>query len=469
MSGARLSALDASFLAVETPTAHMHVGWVAVFSAPPGEQLPGFPALREHIERRLVRAPRYRQMLAPVPLGVHPPEWVDDQDFSVDRHVYWAPGRLREVVGEVMSMPLRRDRPLWEMWICENPSQREFAIVGKAHHCMVDGIAAVELGSLLLDTTPDPPTDERVIWSTAPPLSRTELLGRAVRDLLAQQVSLLSSPLSAVRAPSHAARQAATATLRVGRALAHSLRVAPSSVVNRDLSTRRRLGWAERPLEDLRTVKRAYGTTVNDVMLAAVAGGMRAYLLRHGEHPSALKAMVPVNIRTPEDALGNRISFVFVELPCEEPYPLKRLHRVHATMEQRKREGDPEGTDLALKAAEHTPPIVQHAISRILASPRTFNLVVSNIPGPAQPLYMLGCPLRSTYPIVPLADRHAVSVGMTTVCNRACFGVYADPEVLPDSDALARDIDREIDELLAVALGGAPAPRCNGGERSFMQ
>jgi diacylglycerol O-acyltransferase / wax synthase len=453
MTGARLSALDASFLAVETPTAHMHVGWVAVFSAPPGERLPGFPALREHIERRLVRAPRYRQMLAPVPLGVHPPEWVDDQDFSVDRHVYWAPGPLREVVGEVMSMPLRRDRPLWEMWICESPSQREFAIVGKAHHCMVDGIAAVELGSLLLDATPDPPADECVDWRTGPPLSPGELLGRALRDLLAQQLSLLDSPLSALRTPTRAVSQTTSAALRVGRALAHSLRAAPTSVLNRDLSPRRRLGWAERPLADLRTVKRTYGTTVNNVMLAAVAGGMRTYMLRHGEHPSPLKAMVPVNIRSPDDVLGNRLSFVFVELPCDEPYPLKRLHQVHASMTQRKRDGEPEGTDLALKAAEHTPPVVQHAISRMVASPRTFNLVVSNIPGPTQPLYILGCPLRSTYPIVPLSDQHAVSVGMTTVRDRACFGVYADPEVLPDTDALAHDIDREIDELLTGARG----------------
>jgi diacylglycerol O-acyltransferase len=159
--------------------------------------------------------------------------------------------------------------------------------------------------------------------------------------------------------------------------------------------------------------------------------------------------MVPVNVRCPGEALGNRISFVFVELPCDEPYPLKRLHSVHASMRQRKRQGEPEGADLALKAAEHTPPVVQHAISRLVASPRTFNLTVSNIPGPVQPLYMLGCPLHSTYPIVPLSEKHGVSVGMTTVHERACFGVYADPEVLPDADALAHEIEREIDELLA--------------------
>jgi diacylglycerol O-acyltransferase len=161
MSRARLSALDASFLAVETPTAHMHAGWVAVFSAPAQRPLPSFEHLRGHIEQRLARAPRYRQKLAQVPLGLHAPEWIDDHAFSVERHVYRAPGPLHDLVDEVLSMPLRRDRPLWEMWICEEPAERRFSIVGKAHHCMVDGVAAVELGSMLLDPTPERPLAER--------------------------------------------------------------------------------------------------------------------------------------------------------------------------------------------------------------------------------------------------------------------------------------------------------------------
>jgi WS/DGAT/MGAT family acyltransferase len=235
----------------------------------------------------------------------------------------------------------------------------------------------------------------------------------------------------------------------VARALAHSLRAAPASPLNKPLSPSRRLGWARRPLDDLREVKRAYGTTVNDVLLAAVAGGMRTFLAGRGEEPVALKAMVPVSVRDDGDVLGNHVSFVFAELPCEEPDPVRRLQRMHATMTQRKRDGEPEGADLALKATEYAPGVVQHAISRIVASPRTFNLVVSNIPGPAEPMYMLGCPLEATYPVVPLADRHAVSVGMTTVHDQACFGVYADPETLPDAGILARDIDHAIAELLA--------------------
>jgi diacylglycerol O-acyltransferase len=455
MSGERMSALDASFLAVETPSAHMHVGWVAEFCGPAENRPPTFAQMRRHIERRVARAPRYRQKLAAVPLGVHTPEWIDDQAFAIDRHVYWAPGPLHDLVDQVMSMPLRRDRPLWEMWICQDPQARTFAIVGKAHHCMVDGIAAVELGSMLLDATPEPAACESEEWRPAAPPSAERLLARGLRDLVGDQLGLLRWPVRAASSPIGAVRGTAAGLLRATRALSHPLRGAPASVLNGPLSPLRRLAWTERPLADLRAVKRAHGTSVNDVVLAAVAGGIRTYLLRRGERPVALKALVPVNVRSGKaEDLGNRISFVFAELPCDEPDALERLGQVQATMSARKRNREPEGADLAIKAAEHTPGVVQHAISRILASPRAFNLVVSNIPGPSEPMYLLGCPLQATYPIVPLADRHAVSIGMTTVGERACFGVYADREALPDAGALATDIDDALTELLVLKPRG---------------
>jgi diacylglycerol O-acyltransferase len=448
-SGSRLSALDASFLAVETPTAHMHVGWAATLSAPARGQLPSFGQLRDHIERRLARAPRYRQKLARVPLGLHAPEWVDDPAFSVDRHVYRAPGPLDELADEVMSMPLRRDRPLWEMWICEDTERQQIGLVGKAHHCMVDGIAAVELACLLLDPTPEPPACSADDWRAAPEPSAERLLARGLRDLVGEQLGLLRGPLRVLTSPVQTARQAVAGALQTTRALSHSVCGAPASVLNTELSPLRHLIRTQHPLEDLKAVKRAHGTTVNDVMLAAVAGALRAYMIREGEQPVALKAMVPVNVRGSGDVLGNHVSFVFAHLPCDEPDPLARLRRVHDTMSQRKRDGEPEGADLALKAAALTLPAVQHTLSRLVASPRTFNLVVSNIPGPAEPLYMLGCPLQATYPVVPLADRHALSVGMTTVRDLACFGIYADRETLPHADGLARDIDEALAELLA--------------------
>jgi diacylglycerol O-acyltransferase len=456
MSTARLSGLDASFLAVETPTAHMHVGWVALFSPPRGGAFPSFGELREHIELRLARAPRYRQRLAPVPLALQAPEWVDDEDFSVDRHVYCAPGPLAGLVDEVMSAPLRRDRPLWELWICHEPARERLAVVGKAHHCMVDGLAALELGSLLLDTTHEPQRCEAQPWRPQRAPGAERLLLRGVRDLVGWQLGLARAPLRALAAPARTAREAASGTLRVARALNHSLiAAAPDSALNRSLSPLRRMAWSERPLADLLAVKRAYGTTLNDVMLAAVAGGIRSYLCDHGLPPAAQKAMVPVSMRCEGDVLGNHISFVFADLPCDEPDPVGRLYRVHSTMSERKRAGEPQGADLALKLAEHTPAPVQHAISRLMASPRTFNLVVSNIPGPLDQLYLRGCPLRSIYPVVPLADGHTLSVGMLTVGDRACFGIYADREALPDAGMLAAAIDRAIGELRAGIDGGS--------------
>jgi diacylglycerol O-acyltransferase len=449
MTSPRLSALDASFLAVETDEAHMHVGWVARFTAPEERGVPSFGELRDHIERRISRAPRYRQKLAGVPLGVNAPEWIDDPAFSIERHVYWANGALDDLVDEVMSIPLRRDRPLWEIWVYENEEDGEFALVGKAHHCMVDGLAALELASLILDPTQTPVEPETTAWQAEPEPGGEWLLARGLRDLLGEQLDLVGHVRRAVGAPGAAAKETAVGAVRVVRALEQLLKPAPSSVLNETLSPLRRLATARRPLADLRTIKNAYSTTINDVMLAAVAGGIRTYLLRRGEEPVALKVMVPVNVRQPGELMGNHISFVFAELPCQEPDPLGRLYQVHTAMSRAKREGEPAGSDLVLKSASRTPAAVQQALSRLFASPRAFNLVVSNIPGPAEPMYMLGCPLTAVYPMVPLADEHAVSVGMLTVHDQACIGVYADREALPDVKLLAQDIEDAISELVA--------------------
>jgi len=456
MTRARMSAFDASFLSVETPTAHMHVGFVAVFSAPAGSPLPTFAQLRDHIEARMSTAPRYRQKLAPVPLGVHAPEWVDDAAFSIDRHVYRAPSPLRQLVDEVMSVPLRRDRPLWEMWICEDPELQWFAIVGKVHHCMIDGMAAVELATLLLDWTPEADATgargpaEAKEWRAAPEPSAERLLANGVRDLVGDNLGLVGGSLRAVTSPIRATRRTVSGAMSATRAVGRALGAAPASLLNRPLSPQRSLAWTERPLGELQLIKRAYNATINDVLLAAVAGGMRTYLIRHGEVPEALKAMIPVSVRDSGDPadVGNHISFMFVDLPCEESQPLGRLYQVRAAMRQRKSDREPEGADLMFKAAARAPAGLQRVVSRIVASPRTFNLVVSNVPGPGGSLYMLGCPLNAIYPAVPLSDHHAVSVCMLSVGEQACFGIYADRDALPDVDVLASDIDRAITQLL---------------------
>ena len=346
-------------------------------------------------------------------------------------------------------MPLRRDRPLWEMWICHDIDEASFAIVCKAHHCMVDGLAAVELGSLLFDPTPEVGACERNKWHAAPRPRAESLLARGVWELAGESIGLATWPLRALASPRRTFRQTLAGTVRLTKALNHSIQAAPASALNAPLSPGRRVAWTERPFADLQAIRRAHGTTINDVILAAVAGALRAHFISHGERPLSLKVMVPVNVRSATDVLGNHLSFVFTELPCDQAEPLTRLRQVHEAMNRRKRDGVAEGADIALKLASHTPVAVQQAVSRMVASPRTFNLTVSNIPGPSEQLYLLGSPLQSVFPVVPLADGHAVSVGMTTIHDRACFGIYAGGEAVADVDTLARDVDDAITELLA--------------------
>ena len=458
----RLSALDASFLTVEGPSAHMHVGWAATFAPPADAPRPSFETLFRHIAGRLGRAPRYRQRIAPDALGLNAPLWIDAEDFDPAEHIHRsAAERLEDLADAVLSEPLRRDRPLWEFWIAPELADGCIGLVGKAHHCMVDGIAAVELGSLLLDVEPRPYAPDDDDWRPAAPPHALELLARGAWDRTREQLGLLRAPLEVARAPLSLPGFA----LRTGRALAGAvLPVAPPSALNAPGSPDRHLATARRPLEELRAIRSHHGVTVNDVLLAAVAGALRRHAQRRDERPRDLKAMVPVNVRAADaGALGNRITFMFVELPASSPAPLDRLWRVSETTRARKESGVPEDADAALQALAHAPRPLQKAAAHALASPRVYNLVVSNIPGPRIPMYMCGCRLREAYPVVPLSDRHALSIGMTTIGDDACFGLYADPETLPDADLLALDLHAAIDELRATMEPWQTPPRPGSG------
>ncbi len=453
MEEARLSSLDASFLEVETPAAHMHVGWAALFGVPDNRPRPTFEQLRDHMATRMARAPRYRQRFAKVPLGAADPVWVDDERFSIDRHVHRSTGsKLSDVVDEVMSRRLDRDRPMWELWIADRLGDGRIGVVGKAHHAMVDGLAAVELATLLLDPTAEPPPPEADGWSAAASPSPFALFAGGLASRAGQVVDLASLPLQAVRHPRQALRAPALA-LEASWALVDAARPGaglPPFV--RPTSPLRHLAMAQRPLGELRTIKAALGSSVNDVLLAAVAGGIREFLQETGTDPIRLKTMVPVSLRAAAEAngLGNRISFVFVDLPCDEPDPVRRVRDVAISMGKRKDANEPEGADALMRLVGYAPRTLQRAVSRLVSSPRTFDLVVSNIPGPPAPLWMLGCPLEEAYPIVPFADRHSLSVGLTTVCDQAFLGLYADRRALPDADRLAGLVDAAFDELLAA-------------------
>jgi diacylglycerol O-acyltransferase len=447
----RLSALDASFLEIESPTAHMHVGWVATFAPPAGGARPEFAQLRDHVAQRLSRAPRYRQRLAPVPLGLTRPTWTDDDGFDIANHVlHSTTDDLAELADMAFSIPLRRDRPLWELWIADRLADGRIGIVGKAHHCLVDGIAAVELAGLLLDPEPDAGAPQPDDWRPRRPPGALERLGEGVRDLVSAQASLLRAPARAVRSPRSMLTFAGEARRAAG-ALAESLDPAPATgLLNQPISPLRRLGLLRRPLEDMMAIKRSQGTTLNDALLAVCAGGMREFMEDRGERPMALKTMVPVNVRGGGGAgdLGNRISFIFIDLPCDEPDPLARLARIHAATSARKSAGRPHGAEAVLRALGMAPRPVQQVAAHAAASRRAYNLVISNIPGPTQPLWMRGCRLEAAHPVIPLSDHHALSIGLTTIGEGANFGLYADRERIPDADRLAGRIDGAIDELL---------------------
>ena len=389
----------------------------------------------------------YRQRLAGVPLRMARPVWVDDDRFDITRHVRRADrSSLAELAGAVLSTPLSRERPLWELWVADRLDDSRIGVVGKAHHCMVDGIAAVELATVLLDPEPEWPSDPPDEWQPAEPPGQARLLAGGLADRARDQLALAGTAARLVASPG----KLAAGVQRAGGALLTSFAPAsPLEALNGPISPYRALATVQRPLDELRAVKRAFGCTLNDVVLTASCGGVRRQLERHGERPARLKAMVPVTVRDGDAGgeLGNRISFIFLELPCDEPAAERRPRRISAATTRAKASGAPAGATTVLDLAASAPSVLQRAMSRLVASPRTFNVVVSNIPGPQVAVWMLGCRLREAYPVVPLADRHALSIGFTTVAGGAFFGIYADRDSAPDAELLAGDVGDALDEL----------------------
>jgi WS/DGAT/MGAT family acyltransferase len=430
----------------------MHVGWACAFRPPEGRGEPSFDELFDHVAARLSRGRRFRQRLAPVPLGLNAPLWIDDERFDPRFHIVPATSStLSEVVDDCMSHQLDRSRPLWQLCIADRLDDGRIGVVGKAHHCMVDGIAAVELAALLLDPTPDadPPAPDG--WRPAPtPAALTRLAG-GVLDQLRGDFELMRVPAKVAGSPRRAIGAAAKG-FDAARAALSMLRPAPPiPSINTRISPLRHLATVRRPLEDLKAIRANFGTTVNDVVLAASTGGIRRFLEQRAEPTVRLKAMVPVNVRKPEEHGGNHISFMFVNLPCDEPDPVRRLQAIHGDTAERKSEGESHWVNDILGAIGYFPQPVCDAVSHVMASPLLFNLTVSNIPGPSEPMYMLGCELEEAYPVVPIADGHALSIGVTTIRDQACFGIYADRQVLPDADLVAEAISESVDELLARA------------------
>jgi diacylglycerol O-acyltransferase len=456
----RLTALDGSFLRVETPNAHMHVAWSGLYQPHSALPRPTVEALRAKLASRLGRVPRFRQRLAFPPLKLSEPYWVDDPSFDVENHVT-ALGdpdvpvtleRFRELTDATLSEPLDRAKALWHTYFVPRLEDGRVGLVFKMHHALVDGKSAVELAMLLFDLEPDPPAEYVDDWRPKRPPSPARLALSAMR-------SNATEPLRVARG---VARMAAsrgdgglTGTLRRA-ALAFEqdlLRSAPSSYLNTQIGPQRTLVRHRAPMADLVNAKRRAGMTVNDVCLAAVAGALRRLAALRGEQPSPLRVMVPVSMRTEgqRQDLGNRISFAFIDLPVAVRSRAERLREVHRATASFKSSGRPAGTGALLGAAGLLPDPLKDRTARLASSARIFNLTISNIPGPRVPIYMLGAELSEAYPVVPIADEHSLSIGMFSYCDDMFFGLYADPEALPEVHELPALIDAEIRALARLA------------------
>ena len=458
----RLSPLDVSFLYMETPSTAMHVGGVAVFEPPPD----GFDydRLVELISQRIGLVPRYRQKVRWVPGRIANPVWVDDPDFDVTYHVRRSalpkPGtdaQLRELVGRLQSRHLDRSRPLWEIYLVEGLEGGRIAIVTKTHHAMVDGVSAVDIGTVILDLEPTPREVPHDDWAPDRAPNGLQLVAGAVSDYLAKPSGALDTVKAAVgdvRSTVGKVGALAGGVLAQVRTMAKQ---APSSPLNVPIGEQRRFGMATTSLDDYKRIRKAHGGTVNDVVLATVSGALRTWLLTRGETvtpTTVVRAMVPVSVRSENQNgdLGNRVSSYFVDLPVGEANPVMRLHQVSYAMRAHKESGAAVGADALVQLSGFAPPTI-HALGARTASSltrRLFNLVVTNVPGPQFPLYAAGARMLAMYPVVPLAKHQAVSIGLTSYNGGVFYGLNADRDAMPDIDVLASCLEESLAELLGT-------------------
>jgi diacylglycerol O-acyltransferase / wax synthase len=458
--GDRLTGLDASFLHLEDASAHMHVASVMLFDGDP----PPYVELLEAIERRLHLVPRYRQRLAFVPFGQGRPVWVDDPHLNLRYHVRAtalpSPGseqQLRALAGRVFSQQLDRDKPLWEIWLAEGVQGGRFALLAKTHHALVDGISGMDIVSVLFDASAEPaaPTDPGDRWLPRPLPSGVKLLGEALLERATVPAEVTRGVRRLFRAPRRALEGLRDAAVGVGAMAWAGLNPASSSPYNGSIGPHRRFTWVRADLADLKAIKEALGGTVNDVVLATVAGGLGRHLRRRGRPTDGmeLKAMVPVSVRSEleQGALGNRVAAMMAPLPvwCQEP--VARLDIVREELKDLKRGGQAVGAQVLTELSGFAPPTIMGQAARLMSRQRFFNLVVTNVPGPQFPLYLMGREMVDPFPMVPLAKGQGLGIALLSYNGRINFGLVGDYELLWDLDELAEDIRESLAELAGAA------------------
>lgn len=448
----RLTGLDTSFLHLERSGAHMHVASVSIFKG----SAPTHQEFRDHIASRLHLVPRFRQKLRFVPLAQSRPVWVDDPHLNLDYHVRQtalpAPGsdeQLRNLAARIFSQQLDRSKPLWELWLVEGLNDDRFAIVGKSHHALVDGVSGVDITTVLFDLDPEPAgrPEKAPPWLARPEPTDFRLLSEALKERATSPKEIYRGVRAALRGPRQVLRGLGATSKMVSAGMS-----APNTVFNVEIGPHRRFQMTQTDLADLKRVKDAHGGTVNDVILSIVAGGIGRYLRARGHDTdeSELRVMVPVSVRAADEhgALGNRITAMMAPLPvwCEDP--VERLHVVTEEMGDLKSSGQAVGAEILTKLTDFAPGTIVSQAARLQPAQRFFNLVVTNVPGPQFPLYVLGRKMESIFPMVPLARRQALCVGIMSYNGQVNFGLVGDYDAMADLDSFALDLEAATQEVL---------------------
>jgi WS/DGAT/MGAT family acyltransferase len=465
--GDRLSALDGSFLRLDAAGSLMHVGWSAV-CAPPGERpRPSARALRRRVADRLHEVPWSRWRLEPAPFGLTEPRWIEDPDFDLAAHIVDLTPPTRRVTyadfaalrDAVLSEPLDRSRPLWKVFLVPRLSDGRVAMIGKIHHSLVDGIAALQIVNLVLDGEPDDVASEPApAWEPARPAGGAVAWTLdGVERTATDGVRLLRATAAAALRPRSSLRGALRGLGQVVEAARTDiLPRAPESGLNVPIGPRRSLVGYHSPRAELRAA-RARGGTPNDIGLAVVAGALRNLAALQGDDPPAapLKIMVPVSMRQPnETGSGNRFAMVYLRLPVHLDRPEARLAWIREQTEELKYSDRAIGTQMLFAAGGLVPAPLRSPVVTTLAAPRVFNLTVSQSPGPRGTLYLLGCEVQEAFSVVPIAEGHALAIGMVRYRQELFFGCYGDPDALPELDRLPGLIGAEM-----RALGALTGPR----------
>jgi WS/DGAT/MGAT family acyltransferase len=455
----RLSSIDASFLTNESSDSHMHVGAVMIFEGPP----PLYDDFLEHVRSRLHMVPRFRQKLAFPPAELGRPFWVDDPTFNLAYHVRHsalpAPGseeQLRNIAGRVFAQALDRSKPLWEFWLVQGLEQNRFALINKTHHALVDGVSGVDIATVLFDLKPVPePTEPGPRWVPKPAPSTTQLAAEGIRDLTETPVRMTRRALRAAMHPFTTARKAVEAVEALGEVAWNFTDPAPDLPLNVEIGSHRRFCWTRSNLDDFKRIKNALGGTVNDVVLTVVSGAMRNWLRGRGIRVEGLelRALVPVSIRDEGEHgdLGNRIAAMRGPLPVYVEDPVKRLQIVRAAMDDLKGSKQALGAEVISRFNDFAPPTLLAQAARINFSTRLFNLIVTNVPGPQLPLYVLGRELQDVFPVAFLPEHHALAIAIMSYNGGINFGLLADYDSMGDVEMLATGLSESLNELLEAA------------------